>query len=174
MNSGLRGRWDRNRTGNLRLWRPTLSCRVMSDAIAIGRSAPLSLSSYAAACRRMSAVTGANNGAYHLTHTRSPESCSRHRVSRFSACLLIRPSGEESINQRITNLLPSVRQRSSSIESTIFSGLRGGFRSSLSVTGCRCWGQMRGQSNLAFPSLTDTMRWIKSLPRGVMLVCTVY
>jgi hypothetical protein len=44
---------------------------------------------------------------------RSSESCSRYEVSQIYACLLIGLSGDESINQRITNLLPSVRQRSS-------------------------------------------------------------
>jgi hypothetical protein len=58
-----RGRWDRNRTCNLRFWRPNPACRVVSDAIATCRSAPLSLSSCAADCRRVSAVTGAHTGA---------------------------------------------------------------------------------------------------------------
>jgi hypothetical protein len=57
-----RGRWDRNRTGALRLWRPHPACRVVSDAIATCRSAPHSLSSSAAGCRRVSAVTGADTG----------------------------------------------------------------------------------------------------------------
>jgi len=73
-----------------------------------------------------------------------------------------------------TKLLPSVRQRSSSIECTIFSGLRGGFRSSVFVTGCRRWGHLWGQSNLAFPPLTDTVRWITSLLRAVTFVDTIY
>jgi hypothetical protein len=105
---------------------------------------------------------------------RSPESCSMYKFGHFSVCLLVRPSGDDSINQRITNLLPSVRQRSSSIECALFSGLRVRFRSSLFVTRCRCWGHMWGQSNLALPTLTDTVRWIKSLLRAVTFVRTIY
>jgi hypothetical protein len=63
MNSGFMGRWDRNRTGTLRFWRPHPACRVVSVAIANCRSAPLALSSSAADCRRVSAVTGADSGA---------------------------------------------------------------------------------------------------------------
>lgn len=96
------------------------------------------------------------------------------KLAEFTACLPAMPRDDESINQRFTNLLPSVLQRSWSIESTIFSGLRGRFRSSLSVNGCRRWGEKWGQSNLALPSLTDTMRWITSLPRGVTFVRTIY
>ena len=63
MDSGPPGRWDRNRTCNLRCWRPNPACRVVSDAIATCRSAPCSLSSYASDCYRVSAVTGADTGA---------------------------------------------------------------------------------------------------------------
>jgi hypothetical protein len=55
-------------------------------------------------------------------------------------------------NLRFTNLLPSVRQRSSPIECTIFSGQRVEFRSSLFVSGCRRWGQMWGQGPEEQPS----------------------
>jgi hypothetical protein len=75
----------------------------------------------------------------------SPEGCSMYKFGHFSVCLLVRPSGDESINQRITNLLPTVRHCSWPIESTIFSGLKGLFRSSLFVNGCRCWAQIWGQ-----------------------------
>src|SRR6185312_8769833 len=34
-----RGRWDRNRTCNLRFWRPNPACRAVSHAIATCRSA---------------------------------------------------------------------------------------------------------------------------------------
>jgi hypothetical protein len=56
-------RWEVTRTLNLRFWRPNPACRGVSDAIAIVCSAPRSLSSHAAACRRVSAVTGADSGA---------------------------------------------------------------------------------------------------------------
>ena len=65
MNSGISGRWDRNRTCTLRFWRPNPACRVVSRAIARCRSAPRSLSSDAADCRRVSSVTGADTGATH-------------------------------------------------------------------------------------------------------------
>jgi hypothetical protein len=42
-----------------------------------------------------------------------PKSCSRCKVNCFFACLLIGLSGDKSINQQITNLLPSVRPCSS-------------------------------------------------------------
>jgi hypothetical protein len=63
MNSALRGRWDRNRTCNLRLWRPNPTCRVVSYAIATCRSARLSLSPDVADCRWVSPITGADTGA---------------------------------------------------------------------------------------------------------------
>jgi hypothetical protein len=50
----------------LRLWRPNPTCRVVSANVARCRSAPLPLSSDAADCRWVSAVTGANNGAANL------------------------------------------------------------------------------------------------------------
>jgi hypothetical protein len=39
-----RGRWDKNRTCNLRLWRPHPACRVVSGSVATCHSAPRSLS----------------------------------------------------------------------------------------------------------------------------------
>jgi hypothetical protein len=56
-----RGRWDRNRTCNLRFWRPNPACRVVSDAIATCRPAPVSLSSCAAP---MSPGVGVHWGTY--------------------------------------------------------------------------------------------------------------
>jgi hypothetical protein len=58
-----RGRWDRNRTCNLRFWRPNLACRVVSRGVATCRPAPRSLSPNAAVCRWVSSVTGADTGA---------------------------------------------------------------------------------------------------------------
>jgi len=63
IDSGFSGRWDRNRTCNLRFWRPNPACRVVSHAIAIVRSASRSLSSDVARCRWVSPVTGADTGA---------------------------------------------------------------------------------------------------------------
>ena len=62
MHSGFSGRRDRNRTGALRLWRPHAACRVVSDAIAAGRPAPLLLSSAVVCCRRLSPCVGAHWG----------------------------------------------------------------------------------------------------------------
>jgi len=67
INSDFTGRWDRNRTCTLRYWRPHPVCRGVSDAIATCRSAPLALSPPVAACRRVSAVTGADTGAAVVT-----------------------------------------------------------------------------------------------------------
>jgi len=58
-----RGRWDRNRTCALRLWRPNPACRAVSGDVARCRTAPPSLSSDVAKCRPVSVVTGANTWA---------------------------------------------------------------------------------------------------------------
>ena len=99
---------------------------------------------YVADDRCVSSVKGAGLGG-RLRAARFRESCSRYKVSRFSACLLIDSSGDEGINQRITNLLPSVRQRSCRSDDAIFTRMKVVFSSSLFVYGCRCWGQTWGQ-----------------------------
>ena len=63
MNSGLTGRWDRNRTCTLRFWRPNPAFRVLSGGVAGCHSAPVFLSSCAAECRSMSLINGAITGA---------------------------------------------------------------------------------------------------------------
>ena len=62
-NEAKMGRWDRNRTCNLRFWRPNPACRGVSHAVATCRSAPLLLSPCVAECRQVSPVTGADTGA---------------------------------------------------------------------------------------------------------------
>jgi hypothetical protein len=71
MNSGPRGRWDRNRTCNLRFWRPNPTCRVVSRGVATCRSAALPVSPNVAECRRVSSVTGADTGGSLCSHGRS-------------------------------------------------------------------------------------------------------
>jgi hypothetical protein len=63
ISSGLRGRWDRNRTCNLRFWRPNPACRGVSGDTVTCHVAPNNMSYHAADCRRVSAVTGAQTGA---------------------------------------------------------------------------------------------------------------
>jgi hypothetical protein len=61
--------------------------------------------------------------------------------------MLIRPDSDERINQRITNLLPSVRQRSCRFDYGIFPREKVALSSSLFVYVYRRRGQKWGQSS---------------------------
>jgi hypothetical protein len=90
-------RWEVTRTLNLRLWRPNPTRRVVSGNVVRCRFAPLSLSSDAAACRRVSAVTGAHSGAPQSNRTLYSylalvQGCRSNRRPKRERCSVIRGS----------------------------------------------------------------------------------
>jgi hypothetical protein len=117
-----RGRRDRNRTRNLRFWSPgfvnvwaCMRCRCMSP-LGIVRG------ELAVRCRCLSAklvpVGGSSRGQLILPDP--PGNCSRYEIRRFSDCLLIAPSGDESFNQRFTEQRRSVPFRSPGFGTDLF------------------------------------------------------